>query len=212
MIKKFIFTGCALTCSHFAIAGSSLYIPEEGYYSASVMSNVTWEAAVNYNIGITNICKYKQSPSINTLGLDVTGLYNLKENHYITCRLSYAHGNDSDFVLNQWAIMPGYRYEYRINEQCTAFAGAFLGLGYSTLDYAGIDEQKRRGLNRKDEMLNVQYSLEAGARYTVAPDIELLGAITFNGGTSPILGISYDEGGSEEQASVGARIGVGFKF
>lgn len=173
-------------------------------------SKYSWEVAAVYNHAITDINKCYPSPSIDTWGFDVTGLYNVKGNHYATLRFSYAFGEEDGFELNNFALMPGYRYVRPVSEKLTAFAGANIGLGISMLDYPGMDGDDY-ALSSGDDMGNIVYSVEVGAAYAVTPNINIIGAVMLQGGTSPFDGAEYSYA-SEEQAAIGVRLGVGGKF
>lgn len=173
-------------------------------------SKYSWEVAAVYNHALTDINKNFPSPSIDTYGFDVTGLYNVKGNHYATLRFSYAFGEESGFELNNFAIMPGYRYVRPVAEKWTAFAGANLGLGISMLDYPGLHGSDY-ALSSGDDMANIVYSVEVGASYAVTPKLNIVGAVMLNGGMSPFGGATYSDA-SEEQVNVGVRLGVGGKF
>ncbi len=179
-------------------------------YSTGAESKYSWEVAAVYNHAITDICKNYPSPTINTWGFDVTGLYNVKGNHYATLRFSYAFGEDSGFELSNFAVMPGYRYVRPVSEKWTVFAGANIGLGISMLDYPGM-KGNDYAWSSGDDMANVVYSVELGASYAITPKINVVGAVMLQGGTSPFDGAAY-EAASEEQTSVGLRLGLGGKF
>lgn len=208
-MKPYILAGLGLLCAQVAVAGSEPVIVPASTVAAA--NPLRWEVAANANYALTDICKNTCSPSINTYGADVTAVYNVKGNHYFTCRFSYAYGEDSAYHLHNFAFMPGYRYQYQLSEKWAAFAGAQVGLGLSMLETPGA-QLHHYSISTMDDMLNIVYSIETGVRYALCPNLDIVGSIMFNGGSSPLPGASFDEGASEEQQSVGARIGVGFKF
>lgn len=204
---KTVFSILAFALAPVVVAGSStidvVYNDEQG-------SKYSWEVAAVYNHALTDINKCYPSPSIDTYGFDVTGLYNVKGNHYATLRFSYAFGEDSGFELNNFAIMPGYRYVRPVAEKWTAFAGANFGLGISMLDYPGMKGDDY-ALSSSDDMANFVYSVEVGASYALTSKLNIVGALMLNGGMSPFGGAAYSDA-SEEQVSYGVRLGVGGKF
>ena len=208
-MKPYILAGLGLLCAQVAVAGTEpVIVPAATTKAANPLS---WEVAANYNYALTDICKNASSPAINTYGADVTSVYNVKNNHYFTCRFSYAYGEASAYHVNNFAFMPGYRYQYQLDEKWAAFAGAQIGLGISTLDYPGGDN-KKFDVGAVDKMAHIVYSIETGVRYAVCPNLDIVASIMYNGGTSPLPSASFDAKASEEQQSVGARVGVGFQF
>lgn len=208
-MKPYILAGLGLLCAQVAVAGSEPVIVPAATLEAA--NPLRWEVAANANYALTDICKNTCSPSINTYGADVTSVYNVKGNHYFTCRFSYAYGEDSAYHLHNFAFMPGYRYQFKLTEKWAAFAGAQVGLGLSMLETPGM-KHDQYAVSTLDDMMNIVYSIETGVRYAVCPNLDIFGSIMFSGGTSPMPSASYDTGASEEQQSVSARIGVGFKF
>ena len=196
--------------SILALAFVSAVMAGTATTASSTDSRYSWEVAAVYNHGLTDINKCYPSPSIDTYGLDVTGLYNVKGNHYATLRFSYAFGDQCGYELNNFAIMPGYRYVSPVAEKWTVFAGANLGLGISMLDYPGMHGSDY-AISSGDDMANIVYSVEVGTSYAVTPNLNIVGALMLNGGTSPFGGATYS-GASEEQVSYGVRLGVGGKF
>ena len=132
-MKPYILAGLGLLSTQVVFAGTeSVIVPPATLKAANPLS---WEVAANYNYALTDINKNASSPSINTYGADVTAVYNVGGNHNFTCRFSYAYGEASAYHVNNFAFMPGYRYQYQLDAKWTAFAGAQVGLGISTLDY-----------------------------------------------------------------------------
>lgn len=210
---KTVFSILALALTPVVMAGNTTpvtIVESTEASSTEAPSKYAWEVAAVYNHALTDINKNYPSPSINTYGLDVTGLYNVKGNHYATLRFSYAFGEECGYELNNFAIMPGYRYVRPVAEKWTAFAGANLGLGISMLDYPGMHGSDY-ALSSSDDMANIVYSVEVGASYAVTPKLNIVGALMLNGGMSPFGGAAYSDA-SEEQVSVGVRLGVGGKF
>ena len=208
-MKPYILAGLGLLCAQIAVAGTEPVIVPAATVEAA--NPLRWEVAANANYALTDICKNTCSPSINTYGADVTSVYNVKGNHYFTCRFSYAYCEDSAYHLHNFAFMPGYRYQFKLTEKWAAFAGAQVGLGLSMLETPGM-QLHHNAVSTMDDMINIVYSIETGVRYAVCPNLDIVASIMYNGGTSPLPSASFDAKASEEQQSVGARIGVGFKF
>ena len=202
-MKKIAIVAAFAMLSGAAYAGTPSDIAD---LSASVKSPWAWEAAVVYNHALTDINKNIPSPSIDTYGIDLTGIYTISKNHKFTLRFGYAQGEDSDIELRNFTFMPGYRYETPVTDKLSAFAGAGIGLGVSMLDYPGYDDN--HAISSGDDMMNVVYTLEAGVRYAITEALDVVGAVMFNGGSSPFSGASYSDA-SEEQYSIGVRLSAG---
>lgn len=170
----------------------------------------SWEVAAVYNHALTDINEKANTPSIDTYGLDVTGIYSIQGNHKATLRFGFAHGEACDYDVWNFSLMPGYRYEYPIDEKLTAFAGAGFGLGLSMLDNPATSG-KSYGASSRDDMANFVYNVEVGARYALNAKFDIIGALMINGGTSPFHSAEYSSA-TEEQVNVGLRVGIGGKF
>lgn len=170
----------------------------------------TWEIAGRYNHAFTNIRKHAPAPSIDTWGADMTGLYHLRGNHYVSCRFSYAYGAEDGFKLHQFALVPGYRYEWVLNEQWSAYAGAGIGIGVAMLDYPGM-QHRHYALSRKDDMANVVYGVELGTSYAIAPRVRVGCSVGMNGGTAPFHSAAFSDA-TEEQVNLSLRAGVRMEF
>lgn len=178
--------------------------------SASVNSPFSWEVAAVYNHALTDIDECANTPSIDTYGVDLTGIYTIRDNHKATLRFGFAYGEACGYDVYNFTFMPGYRYELPVTEKVTAFAGAGFGLGLSMLDYPG-SEGKTHGLTSKDDMINFVYNFEVGARYAINKTFDVVGALMFNGGLSTINDVDYANA-TEEQMNIGVRVGIGGKF
>lgn len=178
--------------------------------TAAASTPLSWEIAGNYNHAFRSIRTHAPAPSIDTWGADITGLYHLHGHHHLTFRFSYAYGADDGFRMHNFAIMPGYRYMRPLNEQWCIFAGVNAGIGVSMLDYPGM-ERHTYALSNRDDMANLVYSAELGARYTVSPHVRVIGSIGLNGGTSPFHSARYEDA-REEQFNLGVRLGIHYQF
>lgn len=162
-----------------------------------------WEVKAAYNHALTDINKCISSPSIDTWGFDLTGVYKLQGNHKLTFTFGYARGEDAGYDLQSFMFMPGYRYEKPVNEKWTAFAGAGLGLGVFMLEHPFG--------HGHDDMMNLQFNVEVGARYAITPKIDLVGSVLLNAGTDTLNCVDYVYA-SEEQVNLGFRLGIGGSF
>ncbi len=169
-----------------------------------------WEVAGHYSHSCTDIDANHSSPAIHTWGIDLTGLYQVKENHYLTFRLGYAYGSSDGYELNQFSIMPGFRYEAPLGESMRFYAGAGVGLGISILSYPGMHSFSH-SISSEDDMANLVYYLEMGLKYEISPSVDVGAALIFQGGTSPFRDAEFERA-TEEQAAIGIRFGFSGAF
>lgn len=203
IMKKFILAVLATAFASVAAAGTSACeIWQKARYS--------WEVSAVYNVAMTDIYEPANSPSIDTYGVNLTGLYNVKDNHYATLSFTGAFGSQAGYELTTFSLAPGYRYMRPVDDKLSVFAGASLGLNISMLDYPGM-KGSDYAWSSGDDMANLIFSVEAGARYAVTSKIDVVGAVMLNAGTSPFGGASYSKA-KEEQWSLGVRLGVGGNF
>ena len=168
------------------------------------------EIAGVYNHALTNIRQHSPAPRIDTWGTDVTGLYRVRGSHFLSCRFSYAYGAEAGFKLHQFTLVPGYRYEWKQNEQWCTFAGAGIGIGVSMLDYPGM-QHRAYALSNKDDMANVVYGVEVGANYAITPRSQVGCSLGLNGGTAPFRSAAYSDA-TEEQLNLSVRVTLQVDF
>lgn len=214
-MKKFAIAAAFVALSSVVYAGQGegiKTVTASDVVSASVSapSPLAWEVAAVYNHALTDIDECANTPSIDTYGVDLTGIYTIRDNHKVTIRFGFACGEACGYDVYNFSFMPGYRYELPVNDKVTAFAGAGLGLGLSMLDYPGA-EGGTHGLSSKDDMINFVYNIEVGARYAISDNLDVVGALMFNGGLSTIEDVDYANA-TEEQMNIGVRVGIGGKF
>ena len=190
--------------------GDYITVAADGSLSASFRP-FSWEVAAVYNYALTDIDEKRNTPSVDTYGVDVTGIYNFSRNHKFTLRMGYATGEQAGYDLTNFTFMPGYRYEKPISSKLAAFAGAGVGLGLSVLDTPGM-VHRHHAVTKYDDMVNIVYSAEVGARYAVSRNLDIVGAVMFNGGTSAVHRTASFGNATEEQMSVGIRLGIGGQF
>lgn len=204
-MKKIKLCLFALSVSTPAFAGSF-----SEPVSVSDQPQYYWEVAGRYSHSFTDIDADYPSPEIHTWGIDLTGLYEVTGNHYLTFRLGYAYGSADGYELNQFSIMPGFRYEAPLGESMSFYAGAGVGLGISILSYPGIHSFSH-SISSEDDMANLVYYLEMGLKYEITPTVDVGAALIFHGGTSPFRDAEF-ENASEEQTAIGIRFGFSGAF
>lgn len=204
-MKKIKLCFLALCVCYSAYAGSY-----SEPVSVSEQPQYYWEVAGRYSHSCTDIDANHSSPSIHTWGIDLTGLYRVQGNHYLTLRLGYAQGEVRGFELYQFSLMPGYRYEAPLGESMRFYAGAGLGVGVSVLSYPGIHAFSH-SISSEDDMANLVYSLEIGLKYEITPSVDVGAALIFHGGISPFHDAEFEHA-SEEQSAIGIRFGFSGAF
>lgn len=207
-------TYCVAPAMLFSAAGlacdsDAMRVPGEAGEAAGA-SRWGMEVAVVYNHAFTDIRRHSPAPRIDTWGADVTGLYRVQGNHFATLRFGYTYGSEDGFDLQQFVLAPGYRYSRALSEDWCVFAGAYAGLGVSILDSPGM-VHRSYAISRKDDMANVVYGAELGARYEIAPNTWLLGSLGVNAGTAPFHSARFEDA-TEEQVNLSFRIGIGGRF
>ncbi len=149
-----------------------------------------------------------EDEEINTIGADITGVYNLTSHWAITLRANWATGDKKDdyYVeadLINWSIAPGVRYTIGITDTLSAFVGANVGYGYSDIDIEDGDYKETFTAS------GVTYSLEVGLKLDLNDSLYLYGAAQY-WGTTATPDSKY--GDLEKQSGISARVGIGYEF
>ena len=203
-----------------ALAGTKTVVatvPAPAPAPAPIVSPWAVEVGTGYNFASKNLFKGdKDQKKVNTWGWDLTGVYKLDENNALTLRLGYAYGNrkqddDYRFKVNNWSLMPGYRYTYALDDQWSLFAGVNVGVTNMKWRVTGEGEATDKS------GWGFGYSAELGVRYAINTNWDVFAAYQFSGSTaSP----KYTEGPEGQVDSIRAkaqnyhsvRIGVGYTF
>ena len=202
--------GIGLVCGAVSLSAVGLGCDCDSVVTQSEPSRWGVEVAGVYNRALKDIRQHSPAPRIDTWGADVTGLYRVSGQHFVSCRFSYAYGAEDGFKLHQFALVPGYRYEWVLNEQWSAYAGAGIGIGVAMLDYPGM-QHRHYALSRKDDMANVVYGVELGTSYAIAPRVRVGCSVGVNGGTAPFHSAAFSDA-TEEQVNLSLRAGVRMEF
>ena len=204
-----------------ALAGTKTVVatvPAPAPAPAPIVSPWAVEVGTGYNFASKDLFKGDEDQKkVNTWGWDLTGVYKLDENNALTLRLGYAYGNrkqddDVRFKVNNWSLMPGYRYTYALDDQWSLFAGVNVGVTNMkwriTGDFPAV-EKSGWGFG---------YSAELGVRYAINTNWDVFVAYQFSGSTaSPKYTWDAGNGFTEStkakaQNYHGVRIGVGYTF
>ncbi len=197
---------------------------------------LSWELGVGYNFASRDLAKSIDGLSVDTLNVDLTAVWELNANNALTLRFGYATGSDDiseaesdiDYYtydrararVNNFYLMPGYRYTMPVTETVSLFAGANIGLANSSIkakdewNYStyGVDDAGIEHFHGSD--WGFAYSAEVGVRYAISSTVDVFAAYQFFGSTArPKIGIGDGEHvSSRHQISHGVRVGVGCKF
>lgn len=195
------------------------------------------ELAATANFATHNILNVPTplNTAVNTYGLDLTGVWSLTNEHALTLRFGYAHGERSVTLNNveedmTWTdkvyykadtfyLMPGYRYTVNLTDKLNLFAGANIGVIYHNMN-AKDRFNFGSGPNATSGMFSVRssewgfaYSAELGLTYDLCENTYLLAAYQFSGSTAkPTFSQDDISISSHKQCYNSARVGIGFRF
>lgn len=212
----------ALACAAPVMAGTPVVIAPAPA-PAPAVNPWSVEIGVGYNFAGRDLIKHSvgEEEAINTLGVDLTGVYALNANNALTLRFGYSFGDEVDCEARAWgerletdvhtfALMPGYRYTHALTDKASAFAGVNVGVAnMSVKDHArwmGGDVQSWH-----DSAWGFGYSAELGLRYALCPNTEIFAAYQFSGNTARLSQDKF-EGKNHRQFYNGIRTGVSIKF
>lgn len=173
------------------------------------------EVGPNYTSMIDGI---EEGLDIDTVGVDVTGVYNIDSNWAVTLRFSWATGDKTEYYndinesykwdVTNWSIAPGIRYTVGLTENLSAFAGA--NIGYGNTDFKVSTEIDSWSESFDDSGLI--YGIEAGLKYDLCESVYLYGAAQYWGTTAqPSIEEGYNYK-ANKQNGINFRLGVGVSF
>lgn len=162
---------------------------------------------------------------VNTVGIDLTGIYNLDENNSVNLRFGFASGHDHigltvdeaatslamRFDMNTFYLMPGYRYTLPVDDSLKVFAGVNAGIINHSLKNRNAFNFGTLPMVEKmhDSAFGFAASVEVGAIYDLCDQVYIFAAYQFSGSTAqPKL----DDIAIHEQYYHSVRAGVGIKF
>lgn len=207
----------------------------------SEVSPWSLELGMGSNFGLNKAIKsdyLTKKNHINTLSWDVTGVYNLNENHAITLRFAYGYGRDKFAVvpdyegmtgtyrepnmhvretIHQFSLMPGYRYTLPVADRWAVYAGANVGLSNESfkLDFhEDFDRKSSYTVSGHDTAWGFAYSVEIGAKYAITENLYAFGAATWSGTTAKTK-VKFDGetvAKGNRHGYIGVRVGVGYSF
>lgn len=213
----------ALACAAPVMAGTPVVVAPAAPAPAPVVSPWSMEVGIGYNFAGRDLIKHSEGAeeAIDTLGVDLTGVYAINDNNAVTLRFGYSFGDEVNCADRYWgakhetdvhtfALMPGYRYTHALTEKVSAFAGANVGVANMSVKDHWRDEMICE--SEHDSAWGVGYSAEVGLRYALCPCTEVFAAYQFSGNTARIkLGEEYPAK-NHRQFYNGVRAGVSIKF
>lgn len=215
-----------------AQAGQKLVIAEPVVPAAAPAWGV--ELAGTYNWGLNQLFKNNamgKKNHVNTVGGDITGVYNIDENNAVTLRFGYGYGSDKYGVsfgeyipggtvrerLNAFTLMPGYRYTVALDEKWSVFGGVNVGLAANRLEVSEtyhINERDTVTAKTHKSAWGFAWSAEVGAKYQINETVGVFVAGSYSGNTArPSLSYNgHSVGKMKTQGYLGVRAGVSFSF
>lgn len=181
------------------------------------------EAGISYNFAARNIFKVDNTagPKVDTLGVDITGVYTVNENSSYNLRFGFMTGSDSrsyDYFfrvrarVNDFFLMPGYRYTHRWDDNFSGYIGANIGVINQSvkMKYSAFDDYARA----HGSDYGFAYSAEVGVRYSVSRDFDIFLAYQFFGSTAEVGRNGDGDFGFSTRSQIyhGIRAGVSFDF
>ncbi len=236
-MKKAIILAAMLALPTFA--GQKVIIqqaPVQPVAPAPAVSPWAVEIGASYTWGVPDIYQGHEGlpcKEIKSIGADITGVYNINENHAVTLRFGYSWGGekfaggDNEYFdgyeycwvksrIHTFSLMPGYRYTAPITDKVSWFVGANVGIAnasYKESEYFnGVDQigEYSEKYNFHKSGWGFAYSAEVGLRYNFCSSVYGFMAYQYCGNTaSPkIEGYRF----AHRQHGHQARVGVGFNF
>ena len=238
-MKKAIILAAMLALPTFA--GQKVIIqqaPVQPVAPAPAVSPWAVEIGASYTWGVPDIYQGHEGlpcKEIKSIGADITGVYNINENHAVTLRFGYSWGGEKyadnteveesingELVntydvpgyiktrIHTFSLMPGYRYTAPITDKLSWFVGANAGIANASYKMGFFDEED--GMDRMHKSgWGFAYSAEVGLRYNFCSSVYGFMAYQYCGNTaSP----KDDEGYrfAHRQHGHQVRVGVGFNF
>lgn len=209
----------ALAAAMPIMAGTPAYIVTEPVNPYSI------EAAVSYNFAARDIYRIGDlnGPKVDTLGVDITGMYTVTTNSSFNLRFGFATGADDTRYedifkirarVNNFYLMPGYRYTHPMGEYLSGFIGVNIGVINQSIKLKVTDFEDESRAHGSD--YGFAYSAEAGLRYKLSKHFDVFLAYQFFGSTAEVGGSHHrdddDIAKMRSQLYHCVRAGVSFDF
>lgn len=164
--------------------------------------------------------------NINTMGIDITAIYNINTHWAATLRFSWAYGSgryaeidgpDEYFreksEITNWAISGGVRYTAPLFGKLSWFTGANVGWGRTEMTAINEEmggEDGYRYIKGSADDVGLSYSAEIGLKYDLTTNLYITGSAGVRGvWTTPNWPSGYR---SDQQFGTSAGIGLGWAF
>lgn len=208
----------ALAAAMPVMAGTAYNVPEP-------VNPYSIEMGVSYNFAARDIVKVNgNGPKVDTLGVDLTGVYKVNDRSSWNLRFGFATGSDdagdhhnyyigstkTDVRVNSFYLMPGYRYTHPVSDYTSVFIGANVGVINESLKTKFTDGFDTRRFHGSE--FGFAYSGEAGLRFELSKNFDLFVAYQFFGSTAE-PGLNHIENSStRSQLYHCVRAGLSFDF
>lgn len=192
-----------------------------GTYTVTEPTNpYSIELAATYNFAARDMVKVAgNGPKVDTLGADITGVYTVNENSAWNLRFGFVTGSDdvgqydllkTDVRVNNFYLMPGYRYTHHMSENVSGFLGVNIGVINESIKVKFAAPNFRERMHGSE--FGFAYSAEAGLRYEISRNFDVFLAYQFFGSTAE-PGVNSVRGSStRSQLYHCIRGGVSFDF
>lgn len=192
-----------------------------GTYSETI-SPYSIELGVGYNFAARDIVKVDgaSSPRVDTLGIDITGVYAVNDNSSYNLRFGFASGSDdvhydfvkSDVRINNFFLMPGYRYTHRLGDYVSGYIGANIGVINESIKLKLSSPNDRYTQRYHGSEFGFAYSAEVGLRYMISQHFDVFLAYQFFGSTAEPGLNGEPHSSTRAQLYHSVRAGVSFDF
>ena len=202
-MKKSIILALALVAPAFG-KGVETVVPVT-VVEASAPTAWAVEVGANYHWAINDLDDV-DTEGIDTVGADVTLLYNFSDNLAATLRFGWGAGEHDYYELDSelTSVTAGLRYTMEVAPGTRWYIGAEAGVANYKLTGVFYDEDW--GVwTESDDKTGFAYGIETGVQYDVAEGVYVYGAVEFSGCTADPFGV-------KDQFGYGIRAGVGASF
>lgn len=184
------------------------------------------ELGVSYNFAARDMAKVDGvGPKVDTMGVDLTGVYTVNDRSSWNLRFGFATGSDdnsrdrdefyigttkADVRVNNFYLMPGYRYTHPLGEYVSGFIGANIGVINESIKTKFTTDDITRRYHGSE--FGFAYSAEVGLRYEISRHFDVFLAYQFFGSTAEPGLDSVEDSSTRAQLYHCVRAGVSFDF
>ena len=209
-----------------ALAAAMPVMAGTAYTVTEPVNPYSIELGASYNFAARDIVKVNGTgPKVDTIGVDLTGVYAVNDRSSWNLRFGFATGSDNtghdrddfyigttkaDVRVNSFYLMPGYRYTHPMGEYVSGYIGANIGV---------INESIKTKFTQDDftsryhgSEYGFAYSAEVGLRYEISRHFDVFLAYQFFGSTAEPGLNSIEDSSTRAQLYHCVRAGVSFDF